>query len=272
MLRTISLTVMLLLALPGPVAANDAAAARLAEAVRFRTISFQDLSLVDYNEFARFHAFLRDSFPRVFAALDVETVNQHSLLLYWRGSNSTLEPILFTAHMDVVPIEPGTEQDWPHPPFAGTVVEGRIHGRGTLDDKQGLMGLLEAVELLLKDGYQPQRSVVFAFGHDEEIGGREGARKLAERMRERGWHFAWMVDEGGMLVANNPLLPERNIAMINIAAACLPRLRVSSRIPFRSACPGPLWRCLKAWRRICRSQSGSFSETCGSLAGWLPGG
>tara|TARA_R110000823_G_scaffold198080_1_gene329098 strand:+ start:5173 stop:6543 length:1371 start_codon:yes stop_codon:yes gene_type:complete len=208
---------MLLLALPGPVAANDAAAARLAEAVRFRTISFQDLSLVDYNEFARFHAFLRDSFPRVFAALDVETVNQHSLLLYWRGSNSTLEPILFTAHMDVVPIEPGTEQDWPHPPFAGTVVEGRIHGRGTLDDKQGLMGLLEAVELLLKDGYQPQRSVVFAFGHDEEIGGREGARKLAERMRERGWHFAWMVDEGGMLVANNPLLPERNIAMINIA-------------------------------------------------------
>lgn len=217
MLRALALTVVILLALPGHVAANDPATERLAEAVRFRTISYQDLGLIDYGEFERFHTFLRASFPRVFASLEVETVNEHSLLLHWRGADQTLEPILFTAHMDVVPIEPGTEQDWPHPPFAGAVSEGRIHGRGTLDDKQGLMGLLEAAQQLLEEGYRPQRSVVFAFGHDEEIGGDDGARKLAERMRERDWYFAWMVDEGGMVVSGNPLLPERDVALINIA-------------------------------------------------------
>ncbi|MEZ5569778.1 MAG: M20/M25/M40 family metallo-hydrolase [Halioglobus sp.] len=199
---------------PGP--AMDAVE-RLAESVRFRTISHQDVKLVDYHEFERLHEFLRESFPRVFAAFEVETVNGYSLLLHWPGTEPSLQPVLFTAHMDVVPIEPGTEQDWAYPPFDGVVAEGRIHGRGTLDDKQGMMGLLEAAESLLSEGYRPQRSLVFAFGHDEEIGGREGAARLAQRMRERNWRFAWMVDEGGMLLAGNPLLPERQIAMINIA-------------------------------------------------------
>ena len=190
---------------------------RLAEAVRFKTVSYQDRDRIDYGEFERFHQFLRDSYPRVYSQLKVETVAGHSLLMRWPGSDSTLAPILFTAHMDVVPVEPGTEQDWQHPAFAGVVADGRIYGRGTLDDKVGLLGLLEAAELLLAEGFTPRRTIVFAFGHDEEISGREGAGALARRMREEGLHFAWMVDEGGMLVSDNPLLPGRTMAMINIA-------------------------------------------------------
>ncbi len=197
--------------------AAQTAPERLAEAVRFRTVSYQDRSLIDYGEFARLHAYLRQAFPLTFARLEVETVSDYSLLLRWPGSDPGLPPVLFTAHMDVVPIEPGTEGDWQQPPFAGVIADGRIYGRGTLDDKQGVMGLLEATEALLAQGFVPERTLVLAFGHDEEISGGDGARALADVMAERGWHFTWMVDEGGMLLQDNPLLPGRESALINIA-------------------------------------------------------
>lgn len=190
---------------------------RLGAAVRYKTVSFQDPGEIDYAEFAGFHRFLRESFPLVFAELEVETINNYSLLLRWHGSDSSLPPVLFTAHMDVVPVEPGTEQDWQHPAFEGVVADGRIYGRGTLDDKVGVMGLLEAAEQLLGEGFAPTRSLFFAFGHDEEISGRQGAAAIASRMRELGLHFSWMVDEGGMLVSDNPLLAGRTMAMVNIA-------------------------------------------------------
>lgn len=192
-------------------------AERLAEAVRIPTVSYQDRGQIDYRQFARFHQFLRDNYPRVFAELEVETVGNYSLLLRWPGTDPELAPVLFTAHMDVVPVEPGTVEDWQHPPFAGVVADGRVYGRGTLDDKMGLLGLLEATRQLLAEGFSPRRKIVFAFGHDEEISGRDGAGALAARMRELGLHFSWMVDEGGMLFSDNPLLRGRTMAMINIA-------------------------------------------------------
>lgn len=197
--------------------AGNTPAERLAEAIRFQTISYQDRSKIDLEEFSRLHVFLREQYPQVFAQLEVETVNEYSLLIRWPGSDPSLAPILFTAHMDVVPIEPGTEGDWQHPPFAGVVADGRIYGRGALDDKLGVLGILEAAESLLAEGFVPTRTLVFAFGHDEEISGKEGAAKLAARMRDKGWHFAWMVDEGGMLLSDNPLLPDKPVAMINVA-------------------------------------------------------
>lgn len=191
-------------------------AARLGKAIQFKTISYQDRSQINLQEFRRFHTFLRASFPLVFSQLEVETVNDYSLLIRWPGSNPDLQPILFTAHMDVVPIEPGTEGDWEHPPFAGVVADGRIYGRGSLDNKQGVLGNLEAAESLLAEGFVPARTLVFAFGHDEEISGQQGAGKLAERMREKGWHFAWMLDEGGMVISDYPLLPDKSVAIVNV--------------------------------------------------------
>jgi carboxypeptidase PM20D1 len=197
--------------------AQSSPAERLGEAIKIKTVSYQDRSQINIAELRRFHAFLRANYPLVFTRLEVQTVNDYSLLIRWPGSDPGLAPVLFTAHMDVVPVEPGTEEDWEHPPFAGEVTDGRIYGRGTLDDKQGLLSLLEAAESLLAEGFTPPRTLVFAFGHDEEISGKEGAGKLAERMRELGWHFAWMVDEGGMLLSDNPLLPGKTVAIINVA-------------------------------------------------------
>jgi len=192
-------------------------AERLAQALRYKTISYQESDRVQPAEFVALNRHLKESFPRVFDELAVESVNTHSLLIHWPGSDSTLKPVLFTAHTDVVPIEPGTESGWTHPPFSGVISDGRIYGRGTLDDKQGVLGLLEAAESLLLEGYTPRRGLVFAFGHDEEISGPRGAAILAQRMVEKGLSFQWMVDEGGLLITDNPMLPDRPLAMINIA-------------------------------------------------------
>jgi carboxypeptidase PM20D1 len=207
-----------LLAFPhSAISADPAAVDRFARALKFRTISYQERDQIDYGQFEQLNRFLRESYPRVFSDLNVETVNDYSLLIQWPGSDTSLKPILFTAHTDVVPIEPGTEGDWEHPPFDGVVQDGRIFGRGTLDDKVGVLGLLEAAEQLLAEGYTPRRGVVFAFGHDEEISGLHGAAAIAARMQELGLHFQWMVDEGGLVLVDNPLLPQRPMAMINVA-------------------------------------------------------
>lgn len=190
---------------------------RLAEAVRFRTISTQDPALTDYGEFQRFNDFLRATYPRVFAELQVDVVNGYSLMLTWPGADPAAGAILFTAHTDVVPVEPGTEADWAHPPFAGVIADGIVHGRGTLDDKHGVISLLEAVASLLSEGYRPRKTVVLAFGHDEEVSGRRGAAKIAALMQERGLHFDWLVDEGGLVVTGNPLLPDRPLALVAVA-------------------------------------------------------
>ncbi len=153
----------------------------------------------------------------MFTRLQVDTVNEYSLMFTWPGSDPEAGAILFTSHTDVVPVEPGTEKDWTHPAFAGVIENGVVYGRGTLDDKVGVISLLEAVSALLADGYTPRKTVVMAFGHDEEVSGEGGAALLADLMRERGLYFDWMVDEGGLIVTNSPALPERPLAMINVA-------------------------------------------------------
>jgi carboxypeptidase PM20D1 len=188
---------------PAPVSAMrevpfdiDAAASRLSKAIQIRTLSESEGSTPSNENITALHALLEQQFPLVHANLRRETVNRHSLLYTWQGSDPSLAPALFVAHQDVVPVEPGTEADWSHPPFSGAIDDGYIWGRGGLDMKQTLMGLLEAVEGLIAAGFQPARTVLLAFGHDEEVGGRQGAREIARTLRERGVELEFVLDEG----------------------------------------------------------------------------
>jgi carboxypeptidase PM20D1 len=183
-----------------------AIAGRLAGAVRIPTISFEQRAQIDAPQLELLAAYLVNSFPRVHAALTRERVGTHSLLFTWPGRDATprhgtahASPILLLAHMDVVPIEPGTESRWTHPPFSGAIADGYIWGRGTLDDKSSLIAWLEAVELLLSQGFQPGRTIYFAFGQDEEIGGKQGAKLIAELLRSRGIKAEFSLDEGGAI-------------------------------------------------------------------------
>ena len=179
---------------------RDGMLKRLSEAIRFKTISFQEPTDSSVAEFERFHAFLAKSFPRLHQQLTKETVNGHSLLYTWNGKDARLKPLLLMGHMDVVPVDAPTERQWTHPPFAGQIAEGYIWGRGTMDDKVSVLGILEAVEYILSAGFQPQRTLYLAFGHDEEIGGHNGAGKIAELLRSRGVELEYLLDEGMNIV------------------------------------------------------------------------
>jgi carboxypeptidase PM20D1 len=176
-----------------------AAAERLAGSIRFATISHADSAAFDKTQFAGLHAYLVQHFPGVHAALEREVIADYSLLYKWQGSDVSLKPVLLLGHMDVVPVEAGTEQTWAQPPFSGAIADGFIWGRGAIDNKSAVVGTLEAVELLLSAGFRPKRTVYLAFGHDEEVGGTRGAMRVADALRARGVRFELALDEGGVL-------------------------------------------------------------------------
>lgn len=183
-----------------PVAIDgDAAVARLAEAIRFQTISNQDPAKFDAVQFNGLQALLAQRFPRVHAALKREVINDYSLLYTWEGRGQG-KPIVLLAHLDVVPVEAGTEGKWAQPPFSGAIADGYVWGRGSLDDKHSVLAILEAVEYLLGAGFQPASTVYLAFGHDEESSGRNGAAVMAARLGERGVDAEFVLDEGGSII------------------------------------------------------------------------
>ena len=126
---------------------KDAVARRLAQAIRIRTISHGFGAKVEANAFLELHAQMARSFPKVHATLKREIVGGYSLLYTWKGTNAKLKPILLIAHMDVVPVAPGTRAAWTHPPFGGLVAEGFIWGRGTMDDKGSVLAILVVTDV-----------------------------------------------------------------------------------------------------------------------------
>lgn len=178
---------------------SAAMAARLGEAIRFETISWGDEREPDAAAFEGFAAFLERAYPAAHAAMTRETIAGHSLLYRWKGEG-TGQPIAFLAHIDVVPVEPGTEDGWTHPPFDGAVADGAVWGRGALDDKGPLIALMEAAERLAASRFRPQADIYFLFGHDEELGGFAGAGEMRKVLDARGVRFAFTLDEGSGLV------------------------------------------------------------------------
>ena len=192
----------------------------MSQAIRIKTISHENEKETDWQEFEKFHKFLEEAYPLVHKNLTVEKVSDASLLFYWRGSDESLDPIAFLAHQDVVPVTKGTENDWEHPAFDGFNDGEFIWGRGALDMKNHLICLMESVEALLEEGYQPTRSVYLCFGHNEEIvsGGNNGAKELAKTLEERGVHLDSVVDEGGaMLNAKVKGILDANLTGIGVA-------------------------------------------------------
>lgn len=191
-------------------------AEHLGEAIRIQTISFGDLRGYDSAAYAAFHAFLETRYPAAHAAMERETVNEHSLLYRWPGSGDGA-PVLFMAHMDVVPVPTGGEGAWEQEPWSGAIADGAVWGRGALDDKASLIALMEAADALAADGFSPSRDVYFAFGHDEEIGGDDGAGAIAALLKDRGVRLAWALDEGSAMVTGYLADKERPAAIVSVA-------------------------------------------------------
>lgn len=204
---------------------------RMAGAIRFRTISHDDRSNFDADAFLAFHDYLAESFPLVHERAELTLINDYSLLFHIAGSDPSLKPVMLMGHMDVVPVDDVTLAEWTHDPFAGEVIDGEIWGRGAIDNKLSVMSFLEAVEALIRDGFEPRRSLYLSFGHDEEVGGLDGAQAVAERLEDLGIEFEFVVDEGGVILDGVIESVDRPIAFIGVAEKGYLNLRLRVNAP-----------------------------------------
>ncbi|WP_088341901.1 M20 family peptidase [Robiginitalea sediminis] len=202
------------LELPG---VPEAAYERLAGAVRFPTVSYSEDAEPDSAAFRGFHTYLREEFPLVHQRLQLDTINQYSLLYTWKGTDASAQPVILMSHQDVVPVDEPTLGDWEAGPFEGRITDSHIIGRGTMDDKGSLMAILESVEMLLAEGFIPKRTFYLAFGHDEEVGGSNGAAKIAAHLESLGIKAAMTLDEGGFLAEGMIPGVDAPVAMVNLA-------------------------------------------------------
>jgi carboxypeptidase PM20D1 len=214
---------------------QDAIAQRLAQAVRFRTISWQEGAAQADVEASRqalvsFRDWIAATYPAFSAQASREIVSDYSLLYTWKGSDPSLAPYLLMSHMDVVPVAPGSEPDWTHPPFAGDIAEGYVWGRGTIDTKAGIIGQLEAAEALAREGFRPKRTVMFAFGHDEETGG-QGNTRIAAMLAERGVRLEFVDDEGGVIATGAVPGIEGPVAVVGVAEKGYLTLQLTAHSP-----------------------------------------
>lgn len=176
---------------------RDAAVDSLAQLVRCKTVSYNDHSLEDEGEFQKLISLLPTLYPNVFAACTFRQLPDRALLFRWPGKQVG-DPAVMMAHYDVVPVN---EEKWDKPPFAGIIEDGILWGRGTLDTKVTLNGILSAANSLIGQGFRPEKDIYFAFSGGEEINS-QGAPNIVAYFTEHGIHPAIVVDEGGAVVEN----------------------------------------------------------------------
>lgn len=196
-------------------ATPEGAVERFVEAIAIRTVSFEEESDFDSTQFRLFNQFLVEKYPFADSLLKHQIFNEFSHLYKWEGKTTSLNPIILASHIDVVPI--ASPRKWSVHPFTEGVRKDTIWGRGTMDDKFGVIGILETVEQLLKEGYQPNRTIYLAFGHDEEVSGHRGAETMVDYLHQQGVTAEFVLDEGQSITQR--MIPGLNqqVALIGIA-------------------------------------------------------
>src|SRR5688572_5175992 len=126
-----------------------------------------------------------------------------AMLVRIPGTDAKAEPVLFSAHMDVVDARP---EDWQRDPYKLIEENGFFYGRGTLDNKAGVVAMASTILRLQAAGRKPRRTLVFAFVGDEETGLDEATgttRLIAAHPWVSGAEYAINTDAGGGILAPN---------------------------------------------------------------------
>ena len=177
-----------------------------------RMVAFDTVSIPETNQrekFLPFHELLAELFPTVHERLE-KTEIDGNLLFRWKGKSSR-RPLVLMSHQDVVPAE-GT---WIHSPFSGEIAEGKVWGRGASDTKCSVMAFFQAVEELLKEGYEPENDVYLSSSCTEEWAG-DGCPKLVEELKKRGVRPFLVCDEGGGIITDPVGGIRGNFAMVGV--------------------------------------------------------
>jgi carboxypeptidase PM20D1 len=193
---------------------KEKAVTSLQALVACRTVSNIDKSKEDEKEFDKLKKTLRELYPAVYKVAEFTELSPRELLFHIAGkSEDKKHASIMMAHFDVVDV---VEENWKHPAFAGFRENGVLWGRGTIDTKGTLNGVLRSSEELFEKGFVPEHDLYFAFAGDEEIQG--GSAKLAVKyFQDHGIEPLIVVDEGGGVV--NGVFPgvSRPTALIGTA-------------------------------------------------------
>ena len=209
-------------------------AGRLGDAIRYKTISFEP-NKQNKTELENINEYIRKTYPNIHSASFIEKYMIKNLSIVFRinGTHYTEKPYMLCAHLDVVP--EGELDQWDCNPFLGSIVKDRecvpinddevddanayVFGRGAIDDKHSVFGILEALEHIVKIGRRPVRTFYIAFGHDEEVSGHEGAENIkpfiTKLLTQNGEELDFILDEGTSVYQN--VLPgvDPPVAMIS---------------------------------------------------------
>ena len=215
---------------PPPPVDSAAVARRLSGAIKFQTVTYgQGVREAERTAALRgLHDYLDRAYPYFHEDAPQEIFGE-SLLFVWRGTDENLPPILLMAHLDVAPVAEGTEGNWTHEPFSGDIADGYVWGRGTFDNKSAAVALMEAGDRLAQSNFQPRRTIMFAFGEDQEAGGSKGNAAIAKALADRGVRFAWVLDEGSPILKEPYPGIERPVAFVSIAEKGFLRLELAAK-------------------------------------------
>ena len=142
-------------------------------------------------------AYLREQF-RAGGIQDVRVLDHgdtQSMIVRWPAARpSGRKAILILAHMDVVEARP---EDWERDPFTLIEENGTFYGRGTGDNKQGVIGVATAILRLRAEGFQPDRDIYLLFTGDEETDQVGADRAAGEWLDLSQFEYGLNADGGG---------------------------------------------------------------------------
>ncbi|XP_071822106.1 N-fatty-acyl-amino acid synthase/hydrolase PM20D1-like isoform X2 [Apostichopus japonicus] len=204
---------------------TDAMISNFQEILQIKTIAWSSSNIM-LAEIKQVHHLLEKSYPHIHSSKFIkrEVVNTYSLLYTVQGSDPSLKPYLLMGHMDVVPVD---DQIWEVPPFEGRIKDGYLYGRGTIDNKNTIVGIMEALEFRLKSGNPPHRSFFIGLGHDEEVSGHQGAEAISKVLAARTEDLQFLLDEGMTVLKGVLDWVEPAVALIGVAEKGAVTLNVS---------------------------------------------
>ena len=215
---------------PPPPVDSTAVARRLSEALRFQTVTYGNGVREAERTQALIQMFLwMERTYRYFHEDAPQEIFGESVLYVWRGTDDNLPPVLLMAHVDVAPVAEGTADKWTHEPFSGDLADGFVWGRGALDNKAAAIALMEAGDRLAQSNFQPRRTIMFAFGEDQESGGAKGNATIAKALKDRGVRLAWVLDEGSPILKQPYPGIDRAVALVSVAEKGFVRFELSAK-------------------------------------------